>query len=109
MGFRISDDGIQRLNAIAESLNKSRTEVIEYLLISYDKKPEDDSSFGGSFLVSSLLNQLEEKDKQIFMLMEQSRNYQVLLKQEQDNKLLPMSTPKRIGLFHRLFGRETND
>lgn len=58
-------------------------------------------------LVSSLLKQLEEKDKQIAQLMEQARNYQVLLKTEQDKTLL-LSAPKK-SFFQRLFGRKDLD
>jgi predicted DNA-binding protein YlxM (UPF0122 family) len=54
-------------------------------------------------LVISLLRQLEEKDRQISQLMEQARNYQILLKAEQDKTLL-LSAPKK-PLLQRWFGR----
>lgn len=48
-------------------------------------------------LVSSLLRQLEEKDKQIARLMDQARNFQLLIKAEQD-KLFLMAKPKQSFL-----------
>lgn len=58
-------------------------------------------------VVVSLLKQLEEKDRQIAekdsqisQLIEQARNYQVLLKVEQDRNL---SLVQKQGFFSRLF------
>ncbi len=45
--------------------------------------------------------QLSEKDNQIAMLMEQAKNYQVLL---QGQQMLSLPAPKR-SIFKRLFGR----
>lgn len=67
-----------------------------------EAKPSDDDS-----LVSSLLEQLRqkdlqiaEKDKQIAQLMEQAKNFQVLLQAQQ---VLSLPAPKR-SIFKRLFG-----
>ena len=51
-------------------------------------------------LVLSLLEQLRQKDKQIAQLMEQAKNYQVLLQAQQ---VLSLPAPKR-SFFKRLFG-----
>lgn len=62
-------------------------------------------------LVSSLLEQLRqkdmqiaEKDKQIAQLMEQAKNFQVLLQAQQ---VLSLPAPKR-SIFKRLFGGKDN-
>lgn len=67
-----------------------------------EEKQESESEF-----VLSLLEQLRqkdiqiaEKDKQIAQLMEQARNYQVLLQAQQ---VLSLSAPKK-SFFKRLFG-----
>lgn len=67
-----------------------------------ETKPSDDDG-----LVSSLLEQLRqkdlqiaEKDKQIAQLMEQAKNFQVLLQAQQ---VLSLPAPKR-SIFKRLFG-----
>mgnify|MGYP003248207591 CR=1 FL=1 len=51
-------------------------------------------------LVLSLLEQLRQKDMQIAQLMEQAKNYQVLLQAQQ---VLSLPAPKR-SFFKRLFG-----
>lgn len=51
-------------------------------------------------LVLSLLEQLRQKDIQIAQLMEQAKNYQVLL---QARQVLSLPAPKR-SFFKRLFG-----
>lgn len=51
-------------------------------------------------LVLSLLEQLRQKDIQIAQLMEQAKNYQVLLQAQQ---VLSLPAPKR-SFFKRLFG-----
>lgn len=47
-----------------------------------------------------LTEQLRIKDKQIEMLLEQNRNFQVLLKAEQD-KILPLANETILGRFLR--------
>ena len=65
------------------------------------------TEYGENELVLSLLEQLRqkdiqtaEKDKQIAQLMEQAKNYQVLLQAQQ---VLSLPAPKR-SFFKRLFG-----
>lgn len=62
-------------------------------------------------IILSLLEQLRqkdiqiaEKDKQIAQLMEQAKNYQVLLQAQQ---VLSLPAPKR-SIFERIFGRKEN-
>ena len=71
----------------------------------------DDSTTDENSLVSSLLEQLRqkdlqiaEKDKQIAQLMEQAKNFQVLLQAQQ---VLSLPAPKR-SIFKRLFGGKEN-
>lgn len=71
----------------------------------------DESTTDDNSLVSSLLEQLRqkdlqiaEKDKQIAQLMEQAKNFQVLLQAQQ---VLSLPAPKR-SIFKRLFGGKEN-
>lgn len=73
-----------------------------------DPETHEDSQSSGNDLVFSLLEQLRqkdlqlaEKDKQIAMLMEQAKNYQVLL---QGQQMLSLPAPKK-SFLKRLFGR----
>lgn len=95
VSIRLDEECVVRLDELVEQSEVSRADFIANLIYSCDggSVPADD-------VVQILKGQLEEKDSQINQLLEQSRNYQVLLKQEQD-KLLP---PKRVGFFQRLFG-----
>ncbi len=70
----------------------------------------DDSTADENSLVSSLLEQLRqkdlqiaEKDKQIAQLMEQAKNFQVLLQAQQ---VLSFPALKR-SIFKRLFGSKS--
>lgn len=70
----------------------------------------DGSTADENSLVSSLLEQLRqkdlqiaEKDKQIAQLMEQAKNFQVLLQAQQ---VLSLPAPKR-SIFKRLFGSKS--
>ena len=112
VNIRLDDSSIERLDILCSEMEMTRTDVIEFLLNEYDKVKSNAIS---SEVVSSLLHQLEEKDKQlqekdgqINQLLEQSRNYQVLLKQEQDTQLLLMK-PKKSSWFRRLFGSPDMD
>lgn len=55
-------------------------------------------------LIVFLQNQIRIKDEQIEQLMEQNRNFQVLLKSEQDRYL---SKP-RVSFVRRLFGHKSD-
>lgn len=66
----------------------------------------DDVSTGDENIISSLLDQLAEKDrqlaekdKQISLLLEQSKNFQILLKAEQDKNISAL--PVRSGFWSR--------
>ena len=52
-------------------------------------------------IIALLTEQLKIKDEQIALLIEQNRNFQVLLKAEQDKQL----PPPKIPLIKRLFGK----
>ena len=76
-------------------------QLLEYLRRQEEKQESENE------LVLSLLEQLRqkdiqiaEKDKQIAQLMEQAKNYQVLLQAQQ---VLSLPAPKR-SFFKRLFG-----
>lgn len=78
----------------------------------FSKDSEPKSSQNQSSIVSSLLKQLEqkdiqlaEKDLQISQLIEQARNYQILLKTQQDKFL--MIEDKKPNFLVRLFGRKS--
>ena len=69
-----------------------------------EKKLADQPQLTRSQLLATALiaahEELEEKDKQIAQLMEQAKNYQVLLQAQQ---VLSLPAPKR-SFFKRLFG-----
>lgn len=74
-----------------------------------EKTLTDEEDASGNEIVLSLLEQLRqkdfqiaEKDKQIAQLMEQAKNYQVLLQAQQ---VLSLSAPKQ-SFFRRLFGKK---
>jgi len=81
-----------------------------------DSKGQKQDSRVDDVVVVSLLKQLEEKDRQIAekdvqisQLIEQARNYQVLLKVEQDRNL---SLVQKQGFLGRLFlkkGKSSDD
>lgn len=101
VGFRLSENSLELLDSISKELDMTRTDVIEFLLSNYEGKNNKGAL---DDVVASLFRQLEEKDNQINQLLEQSRNYQVLLKQEQDTQAMLLK-PKKVGLLRRLFGR----
>lgn len=110
---RAKEDGVTLTQEVTQQGNKVSHQVtqegFDYLQQIY--RPY---GAGDSFdLVSSLFEQLKEKDRQIAekdaqiqQLIEQARNYQVLLKSEQD-KLL-MVADARPRLLARLFGRKSS-
>lgn len=82
------------------------------VVLEFDDSLEDKADKQGDIFVNHLLEQLRqkdfqlaEKDRQISQLIEQARNYQVLLRAEQERSL---PAPKR-GFIHRLFGRSSSD
>ena len=82
------------------------------VVLEFDDSLEDETDKQGDIFVNHLLEQLRqkdlqlaEKDRQISQLIEQARNYQVLLRAEQER---PLSAPKR-SFIHRLFGRSSSD
>ena len=77
-------------NLIKDSLKLNN--IVENEKISSDENKEipmvDDDLFKlNKELISSLLDQLKEKDKQIEELINLNKNNQILLKQEQDKKI----------------------
>lgn len=109
VGFRLSEISLERLDILSARLEMNRTDVIEHLLTTYEDN-ETKSDTVSDEVVSSLLRQMEEKDKQIGMkdeqinqLMEQCRNFQVLLKVEHDKQVL-LLTPKKVSWIRSLFG-----
>lgn len=76
-----------------------------------DEEQTKEATTSESEIVLSLLEQLRqkdlqiaEKDKQIAQLMEQAKNFQVLLQAQQ---VLSLPAPKQ-SFFKRLFGRKEN-
>ena len=65
----------------------------------------DSSGLSDHDLIVFLKDQIRIKDEQIEMLMDQNRNFQILLKSEQDR----VSDKPRISFVRRLFGRSSAD
>lgn len=63
----------------------------------------DSSGLSDHDLIVFLKDQIRIKDEQIEMLMDQNRNFQILLKSEQDR----VSDKPRISFVRRLFGRSS--
>lgn len=103
---------IKRLSGQYVSVEQGRTMItddgLEYLKERFRSKEEPEQKYD---IVRALMSQLEEKDRQlaekdrqIAQLIEQSKNYQILLKTEQDKMtLVSQEKPK---LLARLFRRE---
>lgn len=77
-----------------------------------DEPITDDTAEKENAVVSALIEQLKQKDiqlaeqaKQIEMLMEQAKNFQVLLQAQQ---VLSLPAPKQ-SIFKRLFGRKDDN
>ena len=70
-----------------------------------DEPITDDTAEKENAVVSALIEQLRIKDEQIAMLMEQNRNYQVLL---QGQQVLSLPEKKR-PFFKRLFSRSDEE
>lgn len=103
---------IKQMNVQFVSVENGRTmitdEGLEYLQERFKAKEEPEQKYD---VVRALMSQLEEKDRQlaekdrqIAQLIEQSKNYQILLKTEQDKMVIvAQEKPK---LFARLFHKE---
>lgn len=102
---------IKQLNGQYVSVENGRTMVskegLEYLKERFKAKEEPAQQYD---IVQALMSQLEEKDRQlaekdrqIAQLIEQSKNFQILLKTEQDKiTLVAQEKPKLLArLFHR--------
>ena len=83
------------------------TEGYAYICNIYPPIIEEQGDIFVNYLLEQLRQkdlQIAEKDRQISQLIEQSRNYQVLLRAEQERSL---SVSKK-GFIHRLFGRSSD-
>lgn len=102
---------IKRLSGQYVSVENGRTMVtdegLEYLKERFKAKEDLEQQYD---IVRVLMSQLEEKDRQlaekdrqISQLIEQSKNYQILLKTEQDKMVIvAQEKPKLLArLFHR--------
>lgn len=102
---------IKRLSGQYVSVENGRTMVtdegLEYLKERFKAKEEPEQKYD---IVRALMSQLEEKDRQlaekdrqIAQLIEQSKNYQILLKTEQDKMVVvAQEKPKLLArLFHK--------
>ena len=103
-----SDEFKRYLNQVETRFKEVTPEGLKYVKALYNiiDEPikENDIVSADNEVIDILKEQLRIKDEQIAMLLEQNRNYQVLLKNEQD-KLLP---PSKIPFFKRIFGRKEN-
>nr|CDL66269.1 unnamed protein product [uncultured bacterium] len=103
-----SDEFKRYLNQVETRFKEVTPEGLKYFKALYNiiDEPikENDIVSADNEVIDILKEQLRIKDEQIAMLLEQNRNYQVLLKNEQD-KLLP---PSKIPFFKRIFGRKEN-
>lgn len=102
---------IKQLNGQYVSVENGRTmitdEGLEYLKDRFKSKVDPGRHYD---IVQALMSQLEEKDRQlaekdrqIAQLIEQSKNYQILLKTEQDKMVIVSQEKPRLlaRLFHR--------
>lgn len=102
---------IKQMNGQYVSVENGRTmitnEGLEYLQERFKAKEEPEQKYD---VVRALMSQLEEKDRQlaekdrqIAQLIEQSKNYQILLKTEQDKMVIvAQEKPKLLArLFHK--------
>lgn len=102
---------IKQMNGQCVSVENGRTmitdEGLRYLQERFKAKEEPEQKYD---IVRALMSQLEEKDRQlaekdrqISQLIEQSKNYQILLKTEQDKMIIvAQEKPKLLArLFHR--------
>lgn len=89
----ISSDGLEYFKALYADKSKSKEEP----------KINSNSSSADSEVIAILKEQIRIKDEQIAMLMEQNRNFQVLLHKAEEVKALP---EVKKSFLSRLFGRK---
>lgn len=103
-----SDEFKLYLNQVETRFKEITPEGLQYFKTLYgvcdEPKKENDNVSADSNIIEILKEQIRIKDEQIAMLLEQNRNYQVLLKTEQDKLLPPPKTP----FIKRLFSRKDN-
>ena len=102
---------IKQLNGQYVSVENGRTMVtdegLEYLKDRLKSKVDPGQHYDIVQVLTSQLEekdrQLAEKDRQIAQLIEQSKNYQILLKTEQDKMVIVAQEKPRLlaRLFHR--------
>ena len=103
---------IKQLNGQYVSVEQGRTMITEDGLLYFRERfrsKEEKESDQNSDIVQALFSQLKEKDrqlaekdKQIAQLIEQSRNFQILLKTEQDTILVvAKEKPRLLAKFIR--------
>lgn len=103
---------IKQLNGQYVSVEQGRTMITEDGLLYFRERfrsKEDKESEQNSDIVQALFSQLKEKDrqlaekdKQIAQLIEQSRNFQILLKTEQDKiMVVTKEKPRLLAKFFR--------
>lgn len=101
-----SDEFKLYLNQVETRFKEVTPEGLRYFKSLYgitdEPKKENNNVSADNEVIVLLKEQLRIKDEQIATLMEQNRNFQVLLKAEQDKLLPPPKTP----LIKRLFGRK---
>ena len=109
VNVKVNDKGVKVKMITEKGLEYIKNKCFSRFDYVEDEPIKDNSN---NELVSSLLDQLRqkdiqlaEKDKQIDMLMEQSKNYQVLLQGQQ-----MLSLPeKKKSIFSRLFSRSEDE
>lgn len=103
-----SDEFKLYLNQVETRFKEVTPEGLRYFKSLYsiidEPKKENNNVSADNEVIELLKEQLRIKDEQIATLMEQNRNFQVLLKAEQDKLLPPPKTP----FIMRLFGRKDN-
>lgn len=101
-----SDELKLYLNQVETRFKEITPEGLRYFKSLYgitdEPKKENNNVSADNEVIELLKEQLRIKDEQIATLMEQNRNFQVLLKAEQDKLLPPSKTP----FIKRLFGRK---
>lgn len=101
-----SDELKLYLNQVETRFKEITPEGLRYFKSLYgitdEPKKENNNVSADNEVIELLKEQLRIKDEQIATLMEQNRNFQVLLKAEQDKLLPPPKTP----FIKRLFGRK---